>query len=463
MAPAHQQRRRQRLHLPRAGGPAHRFKIGTLPFGPPYIAMLILAPILLVGLSPVPARATGSASAIRAASDDPDAAAARGHPGQADDHAGVGDRRRHRGLLGDPGHPDDRRASPSRPSVPDLLLKGLAGAVIARMSSIPIAVAASIGIGVLEQVLLSNPDTRGLVSVVIGAIDRGRAAAPARRSAAPARTRATWRRVVVPPAARPPTGTLRSIRWMPRVLLAVVTAGRRRPGLRRQQRDRVGAHRGRRVRPRRPERRAAHRHRPASSRSASSPTPASAPPSRSSSSPSTEQLRARRARRRRRRRPLASALVGIPALRLRGLALAVCDAGLRAGDHRLAAAPRHLPRRRRRPGRSRPGSATRSTSRRTTTSSPCSCSRSACGWPATCGAAGSACHCRRCATTRTPARAFTVPEPAPQAAALRRLRRAGRPRRRRHRAQPDLAHRQLVPGLGQHRRRRADRDRWSRL
>ncbi len=81
---------------------------------------------------------------------------------------------------------------------PDLLLKGLAGAVIARMSSIPIAIGASLGIGVIEQILLSNPDTRGLVTVVIAIIivvallrqpglgrsgqDKGR-----------------WRRVVLPP------------------------------------------------------------------------------------------------------------------------------------------------------------------------------------------------------------------------------------------------------------------------
>jgi trk system potassium uptake protein TrkA len=38
------------------------------------------------------------------------------------------------------------------------------------MSSIPIAIAASLGIGVIEQLLLSNPDTRGLVTVVIALI-----------------------------------------------------------------------------------------------------------------------------------------------------------------------------------------------------------------------------------------------------------------------------------------------------
>nr|BFE70277.1 hypothetical protein GCM10020092_035780 [Actinoplanes digitatis] len=51
---------------------------------------------------------------------------------------------------------------------PELLLRGLAGAVIARMASLPIAFAASLGVGVLEQILLSG-QTAGFVDVVLGA------------------------------------------------------------------------------------------------------------------------------------------------------------------------------------------------------------------------------------------------------------------------------------------------------
>ena len=105
---------------------------------------------------------------------------------------------------------------------PDLLLKGLAGAVIARMSSIPIAIAASIGVGVLEQVLLSNPDTRSLVSVVIGAAiviallrqpELGRAGLQRER----------WRRIVVEPL---PAAyhRVRAIEWLPRVSVALFAA-----------------------------------------------------------------------------------------------------------------------------------------------------------------------------------------------------------------------------------------------
>ncbi|MFD0524985.1 ATP-binding cassette domain-containing protein [Paractinoplanes durhamensis] len=51
---------------------------------------------------------------------------------------------------------------------PELLLRGLAGAVIARMASLPIAFAVSLGVGVLEQILLSR-QTAGFVDVVLGA------------------------------------------------------------------------------------------------------------------------------------------------------------------------------------------------------------------------------------------------------------------------------------------------------
>ncbi len=139
---------------------------------------------------------------------------------------------------------------------PDLLLKGLAGAVIARMSSIPIAIAASLGIGVIEQLLLSNPDTRGLVTVVIALIivtallrqpQLGRAGSDKGR----------WRRVVLAPlpdAYR----SVRSIVWLPRVACRRRHRRLGRPGVRHQQRHRVGAHPGLRLHARRTQRRPAH-------------------------------------------------------------------------------------------------------------------------------------------------------------------------------------------------------------
>ncbi len=102
---------------------------------------------------------------------------------------------------------------------PDLLLKGLAGAVIARMSSIPIAIGASLGIGVIEQILLSNPDTRDLVTVVIALIivvallrqpQLGRSG----------QDKGSWRRVVLPPLPEA-YRAIRSIRWFPRVSVVI--------------------------------------------------------------------------------------------------------------------------------------------------------------------------------------------------------------------------------------------------
>src|SRR4051812_40438331 len=50
---------------------------------------------------------------------------------------------------------------------PDLLLKAMTAAVIARMSSLPLALAGGIGIGVLEQLLLLNYPRSSLVQMVL--------------------------------------------------------------------------------------------------------------------------------------------------------------------------------------------------------------------------------------------------------------------------------------------------------
>ncbi|KAA1420500.1 ATP-binding cassette domain-containing protein [Mumia zhuanghuii] len=144
------------------------FTLGTTPVGPPYLAMLILAPAVLVGLSWF-MRHTRSGLAIRAAADAPDTAALEGiraHRMASYAWAIAGGIAALSAILVTP-----TTAGASLDSLgPDLLLMGLAGAVIARMSSIPIAFGASIAIGILEQILLSNPDTRGLVPVVVGLV-----------------------------------------------------------------------------------------------------------------------------------------------------------------------------------------------------------------------------------------------------------------------------------------------------
>lgn len=140
-------------------------EVGTLELTPPYVAMLVLGPVLLVGLS-LFLRRHRLGMAMRAAADDPDGAQLAGIRATRMTTlawAIAGGVAAFSAILVTP-----TTAGQSIDTLgPDLLLKGLAGAVIARMASIPVAVSASIGIGVLEQVLLSNPDTRSLVPVAL--------------------------------------------------------------------------------------------------------------------------------------------------------------------------------------------------------------------------------------------------------------------------------------------------------
>ena len=194
------------------------WEVDSLPIGPPYIAMFILGPLLLWGLAAF-LRRHRLGMAIRAAADDPDAAQLEGIPA----------RRMATLVWGLAGGMAATSAILVTPTTSgqgldglgaDLLLKGLAGAVIGRMTSIPIAVAASLGIGVFEQLLLSNPDTRSLVNVAIGLVIviallrqpiLGRAS----------KERGGWRRVVVPPLPEA-YRSVRSIVWLPRVVMCMV-------------------------------------------------------------------------------------------------------------------------------------------------------------------------------------------------------------------------------------------------
>ncbi|WP_244932140.1 branched-chain amino acid ABC transporter permease/ATP-binding protein [Nocardioides sp. W7] len=193
------------------------FEIQSLPIGTPYVAMLVLAPVLLAGLAWF-LRYHRMGIGIRAAADDPDTARLEGIPARWMATLAwtiAGGIACFSAILVTP----TTAGSGLEGIGPDLLLKGLAGAVIARMSSIPIAIAASLGIGVIEQVLLSNPDTRGLVTVVIALIivvallrqpQLGRAG----------QDKGRWRRVVLPPLP-PAYRSVPSIRWIPRVSVVV--------------------------------------------------------------------------------------------------------------------------------------------------------------------------------------------------------------------------------------------------
>jgi ABC-type branched-subunit amino acid transport system ATPase component/ABC-type branched-subunit amino acid transport system permease subunit len=141
------------------------FSIGTTAVGSSLTAMLLLTPLLLAALSFF-LRRTKYGIGIRAAADHPDAATVNGVPAPRMATlawAVAGGIAAFSAILLTP-----TQGVQSIESLgPQLLLRGLAGAVIARMTSLPIAFGASVGVGVLEQILLSREGS-GFVDVVLG-------------------------------------------------------------------------------------------------------------------------------------------------------------------------------------------------------------------------------------------------------------------------------------------------------
>ncbi|GGN24268.1 ABC-type branched-subunit amino acid transport system ATPase component/ABC-type branched-subunit amino acid transport system permease subunit [Actinoplanes campanulatus] len=141
------------------------FSIGTTAIGSSLTAMLLLTPVLLAALAFF-LRRTKYGIGIRAAADNPDAATVDGVPAPRMATlawAVAGGIAAFSAILLTP-----TQGVQSIESLgPQLLLRGLAGAVIARMTSLPIAFSVSLGVGVLEQVLLSHEGS-GFVDVVLG-------------------------------------------------------------------------------------------------------------------------------------------------------------------------------------------------------------------------------------------------------------------------------------------------------
>ncbi|GLW33197.1 ABC transporter permease subunit [Actinoplanes regularis] len=172
------------------------FTIGTTAVGSSLTAMLLLTPVLLAVLAFF-LRRTRYGIAIRAAADHPDAATVNGVPAPRMTSlawAVAGGVAAFSSILLTP-----TQGVQSIESLgPELLLRGLAGAVIARMSSLPIAFCASVAVGVLEQALLARGETAGFVDVVLGVailISLLRQRQPGRRS-----EQALWPRTAAGPA-----------------------------------------------------------------------------------------------------------------------------------------------------------------------------------------------------------------------------------------------------------------------
>jgi ABC-type branched-subunit amino acid transport system ATPase component/ABC-type branched-subunit amino acid transport system permease subunit len=144
------------------------FTIGILPVTPAYSGMLIFGPVVVVALAAF-LKYTRFGLAIRAAAANPDAARMAMVPAarmSALTWALAGALSALTAILTLPTQGYTTAASFG----PSLLLRALAGAVLARMNSLPIALLGGIGLGVLEQLLLVNYPSSGVVEVTLFAV-----------------------------------------------------------------------------------------------------------------------------------------------------------------------------------------------------------------------------------------------------------------------------------------------------
>ncbi|MBV1852669.1 ABC transporter permease subunit [Catellatospora tritici] len=152
------------LTFPRPPG-LPTFTLGRTPIGPAFVAMALLAPVLFGALALL-LRRSRVGLGLRAAADAPDMARLDGVPAARMTTlawAVAGAVAAFSAILVTP----TQGAQSIDTLGPELLLRGLAGAVAARMSSLPRALAACLGIGVAERVLLSWGAGRGGVSLAL--------------------------------------------------------------------------------------------------------------------------------------------------------------------------------------------------------------------------------------------------------------------------------------------------------
>ena len=141
------------------------FNVGSLVLTPAYTAILLFGPIAVVVLSAF-LRYSKYGLAIRAAASNPEAARMAGIPAarmSAMTWAIAGGLSALTAILTQP----TRGFTSGEAFGPSLLLRALAAAVLARMNSLPQAFAAGISIGVIEQLLLWNKPDGGLIELVL--------------------------------------------------------------------------------------------------------------------------------------------------------------------------------------------------------------------------------------------------------------------------------------------------------
>ena len=140
------------------------FRVGHLTITPAYGAMLVFAPATVVALA-LFLRYTKFGVAIRCAAANPEAARMAGIPAARMSALTWGLAGGLSALTAILNGPTNFTSGTS--FGPSLLLRALAAGVLARMDSIPIALAGGIGLGVVEQTLLWNRPRSGLVELVL--------------------------------------------------------------------------------------------------------------------------------------------------------------------------------------------------------------------------------------------------------------------------------------------------------
>ena len=144
------------------------FEVGPLFIPPSLTALLILTPVLLVALGLFLGRSRYGV-AMRGAASNPDAATLAGAAPQYMSMLAWA-------LAGLIATFSALLILPSRGAVtpdslgPGFLLRGLAAAALARFTNLPFAIAAGVGLGILEAVLASNPDATGSFEVAVFAV-----------------------------------------------------------------------------------------------------------------------------------------------------------------------------------------------------------------------------------------------------------------------------------------------------
>ena len=147
------------------------FEIGALRVTPAYSGILFIAPWLVLAVA-IFLRRSSFGIGIRAAAANPEAARMAGiFAGRMSSLAWAiaGGMSAFTAILVQP----SRGFAGGESFGPSLLLRALAGAVIARMISLPVALAAGIGLGVIEQLLLWNYPRAGFVEVALFVIILG--------------------------------------------------------------------------------------------------------------------------------------------------------------------------------------------------------------------------------------------------------------------------------------------------